>query len=874
MKKLLFTLGLTLFCLISNAQTPYYFYNYKGEKVFLSLNTSHAFLSVREPGLPSEFQQRNVRTGRLQSDRSDQKQFQTRSGTRRYYTTLSFDEKMSDEQYLSLLSDIKRENKDVIIAPFFKGNNGDAIGMSNFFYVKLKEERDTTLLRQMTERTGTIVIEQDPFMPLWYVLSTTETAERNAMEYANLFFESGLFQTAEPDLIFNLLQCANDTYFNNQWGLKNTGQYGGIFGIDIKICDAWQIATGSGVTVAIIDQGLELDPFHPDLANTVYSLSYDTETNSSPSVVLGNHGILVAGIVGATRNNSAGISGVAPNSWLMSISNYLTADEFSNANSSFNILQQQNLAAGITWAWQNGAQVINCSWGHELYQGRFIMDAIDSAVTYGRNGLGCVVVVASGNNNASTVSYPANLSNVIAVGAISPCGERKSPTSCDTETGWGSNYGQMLDVVAPGVLISTTDQMGNIGYNPLLSVHTLNGGNKISNDYTDQNYTVWFFGTSAAVPHVSGVAALMLSVNPKLSWKQVRDIIESTAQKVGGYNYQTTSGRPNGTWHEEMGYGLINAHTAVFVAAAMSGAIPISGPSLICGNTSADYSVSNLPSGVQVTWSSSSNITINPTNGVASRHSSVSGTMQPGWIKATITITGQQPIELTKNISVGTVPNANLISSNRNHTSVPFSFNCSFEDFITYNGSVVAPGNSHGITHGQWVTKSGFNVFAQAAELPGVSSVMGAAAYMSVLSSGWAPQQIEARLYNQCGFSSKNIEYYQGNCDPGFCPFCLGGCFFCMGFVFSPNPANDELTIEFTDRFGLSDRQQASITIRLYDGFGILHRQAQFEHSRNNGRPQPITFNVTNLPEGTYYLHIYDDISRQPYMHQIIVERK
>jgi subtilisin family serine protease len=94
-------------------------------------------------------------------------------------------------------------------------------------------------------------------------------------------------------------------------------------------------------------------------------------------------------------------------------------------------------------------------------------------------------------------------------------------------------------------------------------IHPFSCGTKVSSDYTDQDYTVWFNGTSAAAPHVAGVATLILSVNPNLTALQVRNIIESTAQKVGGYSYQSTSAHPNGTWHQEMGYGLVNAYAAV-----------------------------------------------------------------------------------------------------------------------------------------------------------------------------------------------------------------------------------------------------------------------------------------------------------------------
>lgn len=169
-------------------------------------------------------------------------------------------------------------------------------------------------------------------------------------------------------------------------------------------------------------------------------------------------------------------------------------------------------------------------------------------MTNGRNGLGCVVTFSAGNYNSSTVGYPArSLPDIVVVGALSLSGKRKTPTTIDNENWWGSDYGTQLDIMAPGVLIYTTDRTGSVGY--------------VSGDYMPN-----FNGTSSACPHVAGVAALILSVNPNLTQKEVATIIEKTARKVGGYSYSTVSGRPNGTWHTEVGYGLIDAYAAVMEA--------------------------------------------------------------------------------------------------------------------------------------------------------------------------------------------------------------------------------------------------------------------------------------------------------------------
>ncbi len=286
-------------------------------------------------------------------------------------------------------------NQLIYSAPFFKTTEGDTVGLSHLFYVRLNIEEDIIILKELAAKNDVDIIGNNEYMKSWYTLACSKNSKGNALEMANLFHESGKFLASEPDIMIdNLLQCVNDENFDDQWNLKNTGQYGGTSGVDINVCDAWQITEGNNdIVLAVVDHGFELN--HPDLSN-ISNYSYDTETNTSPSDVYGGHGTACAGIAGAASDNNDGIAGVAPNCQLMSISNELV----------ININVRPQLANGINRAWQNGADVISNSWGGPL-NSTFIDEAIDSALTFGRNELGCVVVFASGNDN-STVNYPAN----------------------------------------------------------------------------------------------------------------------------------------------------------------------------------------------------------------------------------------------------------------------------------------------------------------------------------------------------------------------------------------------------------------------------------------------------------------------------------
>lgn len=394
------------------------------------------------------------------------------------------------------------------VYPCYKDENGYDLIPTSYIYVELKSTADYSKLSAVAQRNGCKVLKQNKFLPLWYTLCLSSNTGEDSVEIANRMMETNYFSNAYP--AFEIEKSISyDPSVLEQWGLYNSE----FEDIDISASEAWNYATGLGVTVAVIDSGVELT--HEDLAENLLD-SYDAATNTSPSSIYPPwdiHGTHCAGIIGSIRNNDIGIAGVAPDVQLMSISADFDAPDIS-----------AQLANGIIWASENGADILSCSWNSNSKSNPIIEQAIDKAIINGRNGNGCIMVFSAGNGLGS-VKFPLNYRNeIIGVGNV----ERSGIWNFFSCTGEG------LFICAPGTNILST--IPNNSYYELT-------------------------GTSMACPHVSGTIALMLERNPALSISQIQEILATTTKKVGHLPYSDV--KSYGKWNEYYGYGLIDAAKAV-----------------------------------------------------------------------------------------------------------------------------------------------------------------------------------------------------------------------------------------------------------------------------------------------------------------------
>jgi subtilisin family serine protease len=371
-----------------------------------------------------------------------------------------------------------------------------------------------------------------------------------------------------------LKRPVNDPLFPNQWHLTNDGP-------GIRMNASWDIATGKGINVTVVDDGL--DVAHEDLAGNAYPLSSGNHRNfnggppndPTPAKPDQNHGTNCAGLIAAVGFNNIGVIGVAPEARLMGLR--LIAEPAPDD------------ATGDALSWQpNGlvTHVSSNSWGPPddgMSLGRIgslQAAAIELAATNYRNGLGTVFAVSAGNGRQSgdDASYDAFSASrfVIGVGAVNRNGE---PSSF-SEQGINVAISALGGEFNPPDVLWTTNNSGPAALDSLKS--------KFETSQAPINYSDAFNGTSAAAPQVSGAAALLLQVNSNLGYRDVKEILMRTATKTGltgGDDFRDNGG--GFSFSHSFGAGLLNVSAALDLAAGWTNLGPLTSVSASSPDTKA-----------------------------------------------------------------------------------------------------------------------------------------------------------------------------------------------------------------------------------------------------------------------------------------------
>lgn len=455
-----------------------------------------------------------------------------------------------------------------------KSGPGTRYYITDKIVVRFKQGLPRKTIEGILLKVGVRVLKNYSGTPNTLLIQVTRDAGMNPIKVANSLAEYDEVEYAEPNLVnrFQSSYTPQDTLFYRQWHLRSWDGISVIAGADVSATEAWDITRGNhDVVVAVIDDGFDLS--HPDFSVTgkvVHPKDYvDGDSNPFPVTSAGDyHGTPCAGVALAEENGE-GVVGIAPGCAFMPVRFPLSADD--------------DFLWDIFDFVGNRADVISCSWGPPpVYSplGSLLTDKFhELATSGGARKKGCVIVFAAGNynaplndpNNTHFVWYHPNYGLVVTQEPIlngyttHPDVVAVSASTSQNRKAAYSNWGEEISVCAPSNNFHPLDRQVNV---PGLGIWTTDN-EQFGGGFTDgSRFTGDFGGTSSAAPLVAGVAALIISANPELSASQVKEILESTADKIVDPNPDPVLGLNKGDYdnneHSEwFGYGRVNAHAAV-----------------------------------------------------------------------------------------------------------------------------------------------------------------------------------------------------------------------------------------------------------------------------------------------------------------------
>lgn len=450
-----------------------------------------------------------------------------------------------------VMGELRMSPASEVVTHVFRLDNGPGgtVIPTGAMTIQFRPDIDDDRRAEILGEFGLQVVEELDYLPHAYTVQLTSASRENPLKIAARLQARPEITVAEPDLAFerSLKYVPDEPLYREQWHLSNRGDGVGLAaGADVKAEQAWDISRGTrDVVVCVIDDGFDLG--HPDFVGqgkivTPRDFGQD-DTIPDPVLTGDNHGTACAGVAIAEENGS-GTIGLAPRCAFMPVRMGPW-------------LSDEAVVAMFRHAMDNHADVVSCSWSAQAWDfplSTKISAIIHTAATRGRrNGKGCVILFAAGNENRpldgekdGQRSYQgfALHPDVIAVAASN---------SLDRRSNY-SNFGPQLALCAPtsgapGRGIVTTDRRGAAGY-------------------STEDYTRDFGGTSSATPLAAGLAALILSVAPELSAADVKRIMMETADKIDPDNGQYDDGG-HSPWY---GHGRINAAAALQMASGAGNA--------------------------------------------------------------------------------------------------------------------------------------------------------------------------------------------------------------------------------------------------------------------------------------------------------------